>query len=126
MSAREIHNRSRALCGTFGTWSSFLIVDSSNSNDGGKTESMRINIISTVVLKDAPAGAPPPPLDTRVGSSRHPDGRTKGSILSVSCGDGSVLGITAVQPATKRVMAARDFLNGMKKNKSLRWGGAGN
>lgn len=120
MGARQIHNRCRALCGTFGTWSSFAILDESGEGVG-QSEPVRMNIISTVVLKESDAGAAPSPLDQRVGSCRHPDISVKGHILSVSCGDGSVLGMTAVQPATKRVMAAKDFLNGMKKSKSLIW-----
>jgi methionyl-tRNA formyltransferase len=37
----------------------------------------------------------------------------RADVLRVVCGDGSVLGVLELQPPGKKVMAARDFLNGL-------------
>ncbi len=45
----------------------------------------------------------------------------KADVLRVVCGDGSVLGITELQPPGKKVQAARDFLNGLRGQYAIRW-----
>ena len=42
-------------------------------------------------------------------------------MLRVVCGDGSVLGITELQPPGKKVMAVRDFVNGLRGQYAVRW-----
>lgn len=119
LTAREAHNRCRALSGTFGTWCSFEIVDDSLLKIDG---SMRVNIISTIVLNEGD-GSRNHNGNNKVEVVRNPNPAEKGNILGISCRGGSLLGVTAVQPATKRVMTARDFLNGIKSNKSIFWVG---
>ena len=45
----------------------------------------------------------------------------KADVLRVVCGDGSVLGITELQPPGKRVQAVRDFVNGLRGQYAVRW-----
>ena len=44
----------------------------------------------------------------------------KRDLLQVACGDGSMLGISEVQPSGKKVMPVRDFVNGLRGS-TLRW-----
>ena len=47
-------------------------------------------------------------------------GPTKKSGLYVTCGDGSVLELITVQPATRKAFPAKDFQNGYP-GKTIRW-----
>ena len=44
-----------------------------------------------------------------------------GYYLEISCHDGSSLGILELQPTSKKVMKARDFMNGLRGNNTLIW-----
>ncbi len=61
----------------------------------------------------------PSPLDPCTHPPSHSQG--KADVLRVVCGDGSVLGITELQPPGKKVQAARDFLNGLRGQYAIRW-----
>ena len=50
---------------------------------------------------------------------RHFQGKV--DVLCVVCGDGSVLGITELQPPGKKVMPVRDFVNGLRGQYAIRW-----
>lgn len=77
-------------------------------------EAQRIKIVTTTVLADAPGAAAPTRLVT---AAKH--GRA--DVLRVVCGDGSVLGVLELQPPGKRVLAARDYLNGLRGRYAMRW-----
>ncbi len=42
-------------------------------------------------------------------------------MLAATCGDGSVLGIAELQPATKNIMPVKAFLNGLRGDRTVRW-----
>ena len=54
-----------------------------------------------------------------VDSSGNKVGKQK-DILSVVCGDGSVLGVLELQPSGKKVMDAKSFINGTR-GRTLQW-----
>jgi hypothetical protein len=45
----------------------------------------------------------------------------KMDLLRVVCGDGSVLGISELQPPSKKVMGVRDFMNGLRGDTAIKW-----
>ena len=47
-------------------------------------------------------------------------GPNKKDGLRIVCGDGSVLEVARVKPATKKAMDAKSFMNGMR-GQTLRW-----
>ena len=80
-------------------------------------------------------GEKTPPVKLKVIQSRIPDGDEdatvvptdeivlgpkKGDGLRVVCGDGSVLELMSVQPATRKEMDAKSFVNGLRGAR-LRW-----
>lgn len=107
LSAGRVHNKARGLAGWPGLWSTFTITPE------GEPESapQRIKIISTTVLGTALS---PPTREVTVVKEG------KNDILRVVCGDGSVLGILELQPPGKKVMAARDFVNGLR-GAAIQW-----
>jgi methionyl-tRNA formyltransferase len=121
--ALHVHNKVRGLAGWPGVWSTFRITapsdteDSSSTSDGERkglmVEAQRIKIITTIVMEPSLAAATP---TTEVAVVKN----GKKDILRVVCGDGSVLGIEELQPPGKKVMAVRDFLNGLR-GASLEW-----
>ena len=63
---------------------------------------------------------------TRVGEGRGESGRgvtweSKGEKLEVVCGDGSVLEILELQPEARKMIKARDFINGLKGDVKIAW-----
>jgi methionyl-tRNA formyltransferase len=107
LSALQVHNKARGLAGWPGLWSTFT----ATPEGGAESEPQRIKIITTV-LKDWTAVTPT--RDILV----IRDG--KRDLLQVVCGDGSLLGISEVQPSGKKVMPVRDFVNGLRGS-TLRW-----
>jgi methionyl-tRNA formyltransferase len=96
MSAREMHNRTRAFFGWPGT--RLMLVNAS--------ENIEVKVISTSVLP-------------QIKAERRDLFLSEGG-LELVCSDGSVLQILELQAPGKRAMTARDFWNGLKV-KSLRW-----
>lgn len=105
--ALQVHNKVRAFAGWPGTWSSFIVGDNNE-------EELRLKIITTEVIQSKPDHSKVGLRDISIIKSGKKD------ILGVTCGDGSVLGITEVQPQSKKVMAVKDFLNGLR-GKTLSW-----
>lgn len=106
-SAEKTHNKARGLAGWPGLWSTFTVTPEGEAEG----EPQRIKIISTKVLDTAPASLTREVTVVKEG---------KNDILRVVCGDGSVLGISEMQPPGKKVMAARDFVNGLR-GAAIRW-----
>ena len=106
-SALQVHNKARGLAGWPGIWSTFSITP--EGGEGGEPE--RIKIITTLVLESS-------------GSEKSSDVTVvkdgKRDILRVVCGDGSVLGISELQPPSKKVMPVRDFVNGLRGG-TIKW-----
>ena len=44
----------------------------------------------------------------------------KRDVLSIVCGDGSILGILELQPPGKKIMDAKSYINGLR-GQTLRW-----
>jgi methionyl-tRNA formyltransferase len=122
---KEIDSKSES------TNSSSIANTGTNSNSSGKTdkaqataryaegENIRVKLIETMVIKEDPADGSS--VDISPGDvSRGLDVDRSVSIVKVNkqrvlrltCGDGSKLGVVMLQPATKRVMSASDFMNG--------------
>ena len=128
MSAQTVHNKCRAFSDWPGIICSFMVGSEA-------TEMSQIKLITTHVLKDFSG------LSVSVFGSREVqfikqvkqqpqqlEGDRNGSkveivkdMLVVTCGDGSVLGISELQPPGKKIMSARDFMNGMRGSKKLQW-----
>jgi hypothetical protein len=75
-----------------------------------------MKIISTVVLN--PIGvsgkqSEPSVQMEKVANPYNPEGK-KIDVLKVVCGDGSELGLVQVQPASKKAMDAKSFMNGLR------------
>lgn len=107
LSAGKVHNKARGLAGWPGVWSTFAISLEGESDSAPQ----RIKIISTLVLE-----ATLSPLTREVTVVKE----GKNDILRVVCGDGSVLGILELQPPGKKVMAAKDFVNGLR-GANIQW-----
>lgn len=141
MSAAMVHNRCRALHGTQGVWTmlrsepkELLKKDGSssantNTAEGNKNdkaaaaaryaegENIRVKLIETVIIKEeegiTTASTPKDfsrglDVDRSISIAKV----NKQRVLKLTCGDGSKLGVVMLQPATKRVMSASDFMNG--------------
>lgn len=96
MSAREMHNRTRAFFGWPGT--RLMLINAS--------ESIEVKVLNTQVV---------PKTKAKSNDLFLQDGG-----LELVCSDGSVLHILELQAPGKRAMTARDFWNGLRV-KSLRW-----
>lgn len=95
MSATDIHNLVRGLSPFPGAWTEWM--------NGGET-------IKVKVYRTHPA------------AGRKPEGEASvdGKSLFVGCGDG-ILEILEIQPAGKKRMSARDFINGLGGEKALKF-----
>lgn len=117
INALVAHNKVRGYADWPGVWSTFTVGD-----EGNTVEPLRIKITTTVVLSPNADHATDdiigdPLFDNAVTLVKHGD---KMDVLRVRCGDGSVLGLVEVQPAGKKVMAAKAFVNGLR-GANLRW-----
>ncbi len=108
-SARVCHNKMRGFSMWPGTFLYFIVGDD-DSDDS--VEPMKVKVLETRVLHDE-AGSADPTQDVNLGPSKK-DG------LHLVCGDGSVLELLKVQPATRKAMDARSFVNGLRGER-LRW-----
>jgi methionyl-tRNA formyltransferase len=121
-----VHNKCRGLAVWPGLWSTFQVLTAdptaaegaaplgAREEEWAAVEAQRIKIITTAVLEDAPGAAAPTQTVTAAKQGRA-------DVLRVVCGDGSVLGVLELQPPGKKVMAARDFLNGLRGRYAMRW-----
>jgi len=119
--ATVCHNKVRGFAGWPGTFHSFR-VDSDAGGDGKATgEEVELKIIRTRVGNNSSGGG------GGGGDSMAKDGRYdqkivefRGDAMRIVCGDGSVLEVLEVQAPGRKVVAAKDFANGMK-GKTLMW-----
>lgn len=106
-SARVCHNKVRGFSIWPGTFIYFTI--------GDNNEPIKVKVISTKVLSsDTEQEEPIKDKDIVVMGPKKEDG------LRITCGDGSVLEVFQVQPATRNVMDAKSFVNGLR-GQTLRW-----
>jgi methionyl-tRNA formyltransferase len=103
-SARECHNKVRGFSMWPGTFLYFVIGD-------GDAEPLKVKILESRVLEEA--GGVEPTDEVNLGP-------TKKSGLHLVCGDGSVLELLKVQPATRKAMDAKSFVNGLR-GEQVRW-----
>jgi methionyl-tRNA formyltransferase len=107
LSAEQCHNRCRGYSGWPGTWTYLRIGDS--------PDPVRVKILTTRVLIASGEGSEPE-LSDRVEVGK--DGIT--DVLRVRCRDGGVLGVLEVQPANKKEMSVKAYLNGLR-GADIRW-----
>ncbi|KAL4857185.1 Methionyl-tRNA formyltransferase [Chlorella vulgaris] len=115
--AQVCHNKVRGFAGWPGTFATFQQQaaessssdSSSSSSNAGHTGEMELKIVRTRM------GRP----SEWTGSSERQVVASRDALL-IRCGDGSVLQVLELQAPGKRVMAAKDFLNGLK-GRTLVW-----
>lgn len=103
MSARQCHNRVRGFSIWPGTFLYFRVGDDESK------EPVKVKVVETRVLQET---ADPTDI-IEIGPK-------KGDGLRLVCSDGSVLELLKVQPATRNVMDAKSFVNGLQGNR-VRW-----
>jgi methionyl-tRNA formyltransferase len=103
MSARECHNRVRGFSMWPGTFLYFEIGDDESKDP------VKVKVVETRVLEET--ADPTDVIEI---------GPKKGDGLRLVCSDGSVLEMLKVQPATRNVMDAKSFVNGLQGN-AVRW-----
>lgn len=103
MSARECHNRVRGFSMWPGTFLYFQIGDDESKDP------VKVKVVETRVLEET--ATPTDVIEI---------GPKKGDGLRLVCSDGSVLEMLKVQPATRNVMDAKSFVNGLQGN-AVRW-----
>ena len=108
MSARECHNRLRGFSMWPGVFIYVQISDEESSTAIG--EPFKLKLLETRVLPDIQEDA----TDVMAMGPNKKDG------LRLVCGDGSVLEVLRCQPAGKKGMDAKSFMNGYPK-KTVRW-----
>ena len=113
--AEVVHNKCRGYAIWPGIWSNFQI--------GNNEEVQRIKIITTRVL--GAAGSSTPSEEVLVMKYQDMDGKgntigKKRDVLSIVCGDGSILGILELQPPGKKIMDAKSYINGLR-GQTLKW-----
>lgn len=104
MSATECHNRVRGFSMWPGTFLYFQIGDDEPNN-----EPTKVKVIESRVLEET--AEPTDAIEI---------GPNKGDGLRLVCGDGSVLEMLQVQPATRKAMDAKSFTNGLQ-GRAVRW-----
>lgn len=97
--ARIVHNKVRAFAGWPGTWADFEV------GEYMKGEAVRLKVVRTRVLRER-GGMCLGVHDVSFDAEKD--------CLAVTCDDGSVIGVSVVQPPGKREMSARAFWNGVR------------
>jgi len=116
--ARMCHNKVRAFSIWPGTFMYFSIGENNNEPP------IKVKIISTLVFSE-PTIHNENNNDDGGHSSLNDDtivplGPKKDDGLRITCGDGSILQVFQVQPATRNIMDAKSFVNGLR-GQTLRW-----
>lgn len=111
MSATQIHNKCRAFADWPGTNITLQVGDADSP-------AVPMKLITTTVLAAAPGSAP---CTQDVVMVKHHYLDKEVYVLRVVCGDGSVLGIVELQQPMRKVMGARDFVNGLRGERRMRW-----
>ena len=107
LSAATVHNRCRGFSQWPGIWTPISI---------DKQPPQRIKIITTHVLERIENQSHETSIEDR--SREMTFVKVKDTYMfRVVCGDGSVLGISELQPVSKKVQSARDFYNGLRGQK---------
>mmetsp|Transcript_29542 Transcript_29542/g.65078 ORF Transcript_29542/g.65078 Transcript_29542/m.65078 type:complete len:466 (+) Transcript_29542:105-1502(+) len=107
--ATSCHNKARGFSMWPGTYMYFQVGDDDDAGAAASDEPLRVKILKTQVLDD------------KVEPSNVVEmGPSKGDGLRIVCGDGSVLEVSQVQPAMRKAMDAKSFMNGMR-GQTLRW-----
>ena len=99
LSATECHNRCRAYADWPGTWTLF--------RSGSSELPVRVKVITTFIIDGVRRS---PNADKRIVLMKH-EGL---DVLRIECGDGSILGVSEVQPAGKKEMSAKAYVNGLR------------
>ncbi|KAL7543653.1 hypothetical protein ACHAXR_012957 [Thalassiosira sp. AJA248-18] len=107
MTAVQCHNLVRGFSMWPGAFLYFQIGD--DDDDEAKNEPVKVKVIESRVLKETME-----PTDV------IEIGPNKGDGLRLVCADGSVLEMLKVQPATRKVMDAKSFVNGLQ-GQTVRW-----
>lgn len=107
--ATSCHNKARGFSMWPGTYMYFQVGDDDDAGAAANDEPLRVKILKTHVLDDKVK-------PTNVAEM----GPNKGDGLRIVCGDGSVLEVSQVQPAMRKAMDAKSFMNGMR-GQTLRW-----
>jgi methionyl-tRNA formyltransferase len=110
MSAACIHHKCRGFAEWPGIVGTFQI--------GASGDAAVIKIVTTVVLDAQPGAAQ---CTREVSVVKHPYQGKDAHLLRVVCGDGSVFGIVELLPPSRKVMFVKDFLNGIKGDRSIHW-----
>lgn len=106
MTATECHNRVRG----FSMWpGTFLYLQIGDDDDDSKKEPVKVKVIESRVLEET--ADPTDVIEI---------GPNKGDGLRLVCADGSVLEMLKVQPATRKAMDAKSFVNGLQ-GQPLMW-----
>ena len=111
LTAAQVHNKCRGFTPWPGILSYFTVGDSANPPTA-------LKIITTIILDNQPNTAA---CTNEVSVIKHPYEGKDAHMLRVVCSDGSILGIVEVLPPHRKAMFVRDFLNGLKGNKSIKW-----
>jgi len=106
-SAKSCHDKTRGFSMWPGTFMYFKVGDDAGADD---TEPVKVKVIQTRVLESTEGEF----------TDLVEIGPNKKDGLRVVCGDGSVLELLQVQPATRKAMDAKSFVNGLQ-GQSLRW-----
>lgn len=117
IASKIIHNRCRGFDGWPGIYTYW------KSYDAKKNESIiRMKIITTCIIDDAnyPRKSTSPDDIYSLDHAKY-HLNSKEFVLILTCADGSRLGILELQPENKKVMKARDFVNGYKGNLTVKW-----
>ena len=120
MTAVECHNRVRGFSMWPGTFVYVRMTGDDDNDDGGAggssstAEPVKVKVIESRVLGGGSSTTAEQPTDAIVMGPRKGDG------LRLVCSDGSVLELLRVQPATRNVMDAKSFANGLQ-GRTVRW-----
>eukprot|EP01032_Pedospumella_encystans_P022813 gene22813-25844_t len=109
MSATTVHNR----CRGFQDWPGVVATFQIGANV------VKMKLITTYVI-EAAASAERSREVTIVKHSQS-SGKKVLNMLRVVCGDGSILGILEVLPVSRKQMHVKDFMNGIKGDKTFHW-----
>jgi len=112
--ARVCHNKVRGFSMWPGTFM-YCVVGEDGDDDGGEVDPpVKMKVLESRVLEGEEGQEVVQATDEILLGPKKGDG------LRVVCGDGSVLELLRVQPATRNAMDAKSFMNGLRGAR-LRW-----